>query len=1061
MNKPRITWTCFMHPYTAMGVIAINVVKELIELSYDVGINALNNDVNPADYPLEVRQALSVGLREDSINIFFSYPDIYGNVRCRVNVGYTGADSTEWYKTSAPPPAETCNKFMNYMLTPSKYSSDIMYNCGVKVPIYVFPHGVDLDKFYHEQREYSEPFTFLYVGELSRRKGVQDLIETFLGEYSNDKTAQLIMRANTHMKDYDGKAIEEECKKYENIKIIYEDKGHDSLVNLYHESHVYVYPSRADWFGMTPFEALATGLPTIASATNGYYDYLKGSVIPISFSEEEIKDQHPYLKGKWFPVNKFHLQAEMAIVRNLYAAYVEFFEVNGAFSEVRNNFSWKNVTKTYLVPFIDDIYNKHFKDKPMIEKKEEKKDPTRVTIGIPTKDRLVELTILLQSLLEQTYTNFDIILIDDWKRLDNPTFNALVKLLESSGHKVTIIKGERRGPHIAGQKILDNAETEFILRLDDDVTIRPTCIEELVKVISSDEKIGAVGLILLNPHEDISKQFLPKMSEEEITRIGKVFWEGDNLHLYGALQLYIHSDDKPKEVEHMYSGFMYRKSAGIKAGGYPKDLSVVGHREETDFTYRIFRAGYKEFVVPTARGFHFHPMSGGIRETDGKMLEKENWDRDEETFMRKMNEWIPKDQKKEVKELITVGILTHGEEHENLKGLLKQIYQYTTHPFHVVIINNDNSSGSKDDLFELVHTQPYKDKQNLNVVCIPETSVSEARNMIYEWMKPESKYLCFIDDDAKILGRFSKDEDWLDFLKRKFNEEPDVGAVSPIHTWFDNLKCYSISVACMFTSKKVWEVVGGFDPVFGDLKKGTWGYEDVDWSYRCQKLGFKLKWVETNYFPFYHGDTTPKTKESGLDKIIEKTKVLLLDKYKDVDFDKFCRTNYPFTPEQMDVKGIKLNIGCNYMYLNGWINIDIKTDCGADQVLDVRDIKSMYKDKSVSMVLMSHCLEHINPKEADKAVKDIYDILVDGGCFIVEVPNCEDLDGRLSRGETNQKDYDICKYGTTSEFGQAHQSIFTPESLRKLLVKFGFKTIQNPNTGITIVYSMRFDSRKI
>jgi len=148
----------------------------------------------------------------------------------------------------------------------------------------------------------------------------------------------------------------------------------------------------------------------------------------------------------------------------------------------------------------------------------------------------------------------------------------------------------------------------------------------------------------------------------------------------------------------------------------------------------------------------------------------------------------------------------------------------------------------------------------------------------------------------------------LDYLHNIFNEEKDVGAVSPIKTWFDPLKTPCVSAACLFTSKKVWEIVGGFDNVFGNKEKGTFGYEDTDWSYRCYSLGFKLKGVKGNDFPFFHKDTTTSKKTKERELALIKGRELILSKYNTNEINKFNRTVYPLTSEQLEIPGPKLNM---------------------------------------------------------------------------------------------------------------------------------------------------------
>lgn len=1188
----KVTWTCYLHQYTAMGVIAINVVKELTKLGYDIGLNAINdprdpNPVKPQDYPIEVQEALKKGNRFDSINIFFAYPDVYPHVRCKINVGYTGADSTGWYSSNgAPPPWSSCNEFMDFMLTPADYSRQIMKSCGVTKSIDLFPHGIDTSLFPYQSRKESSPFTFVYCGEMSKRKGTQDLIIAFKELFGTNEKYRLLLRSNMDMLYYNGSEIEALTRGVPNIEVHFKNYGQKELSEYYKRGHVYVYPSRADWFGMTPFESLATGMPTIATATNGYYEFLKDYIIPLKFEDKEIGKEHPYLKGKWHVVDREHLKEQM--FNAVFNYEDELKRAKNASDHIHKNFTWEKVTKDYLVPFLDKIDHKSVYQVPqktnfVVDPVKKETIPVikdfRVTVGIPTKDRGIELAMLLQSLTAQTYQNFDVLINDDGLTgilNNNTTIQGLFKYLRQTGHDVTIMKGKTLGPHVGGQAILDNAKTELILRLDDDVALEPQFIEKLVEVFKDDDKneIAAVGPIYLNPHEDLSKQKIDLKPFERQYRdgAGRIFWLGPNqLFISGIFSVNRLPVDYAIEVEHLYSGFMYRKSVAKQIGGYYLELSKVGHREETIFSYSMFKAGYKLFIQPNAIAYHYHPMQGGIRETTGQIHREELWKHDEELFTKwirnvlpppgglradlpseieqfgpikdqlidkeeeklreKSNELIDKVQElfnkylkehdknqtplisrisfekydntreetvntsdipeitpeqikqaKPIKEvypqlfdktgnkpnlelkdkvsnrIVSIVILTHGEHHDGLRKTVKSIVDYTKTPYEIVIVNNDTRTYSSIDLEELVNRE-YKDRiasgLKMKVVQLPkEVAVGVARNIGVENVSEDSEHIVFIDDDALILGfpdsRYGTD--WIDFMLSIFNESKDVAAVSPIHTWYHPLKCYAVSVACMLTSKKVWGVVGGFDGVFGNKEKGTWGYEDVDWSYRAISLGYKLKWIgHPNAFPFYHIDTTLKPKSESQANALIKAQQILHSKYNLEEIEFFNRIPYPLTREQMEdsVNGIKLNVGCYYTHFDDFINIDIKNDCGADLISDMRSLDQHFAPGSVSLILSSHSLEHIPVEDAKVFLEKCFKILRPGGHLVVEVPDCEDMDERVAKGEMTNYDKQCHIEGMPSEFGQKHEHCYVESELRNMLDNSGFDIIRrNPQVSV-------------
>ena len=65
------------------------------------------------------------------------------------------------------------------------------------------------------------------------------------------------------------------------------------------------------------------------------------------------------------------------------------------------------------------------------------------------------------------------------------------------------------------------------------------------------------------------------------------------------------------------------------------ELSPVGHREETMFTYEIKRAGYKVLIDGEATIWHLRAPQGGIRSYEHDFL----WQHDEKIFARKLAEY--------------------------------------------------------------------------------------------------------------------------------------------------------------------------------------------------------------------------------------------------------------------------------------------------------------------------------------------------------------------------------------------------------------------------------------
>lgn len=267
---------------------------------------------------------------------------------------------------------------------------------------------------------------------------------------------------------------------------------------------------------------------------------------------------------------------------------------------------------------VDDWENKFNKRMQIVKDRTGRgyySDFADVTCEISTKGRyLTTLPLAIMSVaLQELKPKRLIILQDDPNEFDmreHSIYQNLFVLLESKGIQFDVIFGEGRGQVLNHQKALDMAETEWIWRLDDDNFAEFNVLRLLME--ETEESTGAVAPSCVTPGQVLSGSSSTRMSD--INAYNNVQWSLPSI-----------TDDKVIPAEHLYSTFVYRKSA---ANRYNENLSVVGHREETMFTYDIYRNGYSLKINRDAKVWHLRESSGGIRSFNDPLL----WHRDEQIF---------------------------------------------------------------------------------------------------------------------------------------------------------------------------------------------------------------------------------------------------------------------------------------------------------------------------------------------------------------------------------------------------------------------------------------------
>lgn len=215
--------------------------------------------------------------QEDDINIWFLPSPYFGRPNGK-NVVWAFFESTVLPEI-----------FINYynsadlVWAPSDWAKGVLYSNGVDLShIDIVPAGVCPSTFNPFQREKqnavdSKIFRFLAVGKYEERKGYKQLFEAFKLAFENDSAVELIVKADCFA-DLDAKRKELVDNIAElnitNINITYGAFSNEDMVALYNYADAFVYPTRAEGWGLPLIEAIASGLPVIATNYSGQTEFL-------------------------------------------------------------------------------------------------------------------------------------------------------------------------------------------------------------------------------------------------------------------------------------------------------------------------------------------------------------------------------------------------------------------------------------------------------------------------------------------------------------------------------------------------------------------------------------------------------------------------------------------------------------------------------------------------------------------------------------------------------------------------------------------------------------------
>ncbi|MBI4802226.1 MAG: methyltransferase domain-containing protein [Elusimicrobia bacterium] len=84
---------------------------------------------------------------------------------------------------------------------------------------------------------------------------------------------------------------------------------------------------------------------------------------------------------------------------------------------------------------------------------------------------------------------------------------------------------------------------------------------------------------------------------------------------------------------------------------------------------------------------------------------------------------------------------------------------------------------------------------------------------------------------------------------------------------------------------------------------------------------------------------------------------------------------------------MKLNIGCGYNYLRGYVNLDASRDSLADKFMEAHQLG--FDDGSAEEIKASQLIEHLGFFRTKYFLAECYRVLKDGGVLTLETPHIE------------------------------------------------------------------------
>lgn len=346
-----IAWHSIMNFPSGYATSARNMIAALDDLNVETCYKYVYGPGTPYpvaepensnDYRLNIIRTRK--FKKTLPQVVYGQGDVFYKNNGKYKIGYTMLETTgipkEWVKQANQ---------MDEVWVPSQFNVETFRNSGVKVPIHVIPLGIDENYYNTKIKSFKkhDKYTFLSVFEWGERKAPEVLLKAYSQTFKKDDNVLLICKIFNNDGAID---IEDEFKKLRlpedgpEILILYNHRIPESqMSSLYRSADCFVLPTRGEGWGMPILEAMACGLPTIATNWSAQTEFMTDENSYLLEVERLIDAEAkcPYYDGfQWAQPSMEHL---CKLMRYVYE-HPEEAKQKGmkASLDAKEKWTWKN-----------------------------------------------------------------------------------------------------------------------------------------------------------------------------------------------------------------------------------------------------------------------------------------------------------------------------------------------------------------------------------------------------------------------------------------------------------------------------------------------------------------------------------------------------------------------------------------------------------------------------------------------------------------------------------------------------------------------------------------------
>lgn len=215
-----------------------------------------------------------------------------------------------------------------------------------------------------------------------------------------------------------------------------------------------------------------------------------------------------------------------------------------------------------------------------------------VSIVIANYNGEAYLKTCLDSVLKSSYSQFEVILVDDGS---TDSSLEIIQKYKKRDKRIVLVKNPKNlGAAASRNRALKYSKGEILLFLDNDTEVDRNWINEILKEFNSDDNVGGVQAVLL----DFERRDI-------IQNAGVKLWaqSGWGLPFYQWKKYSVVKEKLPEEIIAISAALAVTREAFIYTRGFDEKESVV--TEDLDLSWRLWIGGYKIKLARKSLVYHW------------------------------------------------------------------------------------------------------------------------------------------------------------------------------------------------------------------------------------------------------------------------------------------------------------------------------------------------------------------------------------------------------------------------------------------------------------------------